>query len=203
LFALSSATLLIAVCLWFGARKKCQTFPSSRRFGGAILWLPFLTPGVLLGILLIAMFNRSFLAWFYQSAGIVTLALLIRYGGPAWTSVSHAFHSTDRDLRDAAELDGASRWQMLRFVQWPQIAPQISATWYVLFLLCLWDVESIVLIIPPGRETMALRVFNLLHYGHNAQVNALCLTLLVLALAPLVAYVIWATVAPQRRGHQL
>ena len=32
-----------------------------------------------------------------------------------------------------------------------------------------------------GGETLALRVFNLLHYGHNAQVNALCLTLLLVA----------------------
>jgi len=35
-----------------------------------------------------------------------------------------------------------------------------------------------ILVVPPGGETLALRVFNLLHYGHNAQVNALCLTLL-------------------------
>src|SRR5262249_4871531 len=62
------------------------------------------------------------------------------------------------------------------------------AAWYVVFLLCLWDVESMVLITPPGGETLALRVFNLLHYGHNAQVNALCLTLLAVAVAPLVLW---------------
>jgi DNA-binding beta-propeller fold protein YncE len=49
-------------------------------------------------------------------------------------------------------------------------------------------VESLILVIPPGRETLALRVFNLLHYGHNAQVNALCLTLLGVALVP---WIIW------------
>ncbi len=45
-----------------------------------------------------------------------------------------------------------------------------------------------VLVVPPGGETLALRIFNLLHYGHNAQVNALCLTLLLIALAPLVIW---------------
>jgi len=40
--------------------------------------------------------------------------------------------------------------------------------------------------VPPGGETLALRVFNLLHYGHNAQVSALCVVLLGLAMAPLV-----------------
>jgi DNA-binding beta-propeller fold protein YncE len=45
-----------------------------------------------------------------------------------------------------------------------------------------------ILIVPPGTETVALRIFNFLHYGHNAQVNALCLALLVLAVLPLVLY---------------
>jgi sugar lactone lactonase YvrE len=80
---------------------------------------------------------------------------------------------------------------LFRSVHWPQISPQIAAVWYIVFLLCLWDVESIVLLVPPAGETLALRIFNLLHYGHNPQVNALCLTLLALAVAPLV---VWAAV---------
>jgi DNA-binding beta-propeller fold protein YncE len=55
----------------------------------------------------------------------------------------------------------------------------------VTYLLCLWDVETLVLIVPPGGESLSLRIFNLLHYGHNSQVNALCLLLLALALLPL------------------
>jgi DNA-binding beta-propeller fold protein YncE len=41
-----------------------------------------------------------------------------------------------------------------------------------------------VLVTPPGGETLALRIFNLLHYGHTAHVNANCLLLLGLAIAP-------------------
>ena len=47
----------------------------------------------------------------------------------------------DSDLTDAARLEGATRWQMFRLVVWPQIAPQMFAAWYVVYLLCLWDVE--------------------------------------------------------------
>ena len=68
-------------------------------------------------------------------------------------------------------------------------------SWYIVFLLCLWDVESMILVVPPGGETLALRVFNLLHYGHNAQVNALCLTLLALAVAPLLVWKAWCVAA--------
>lgn len=161
-------------------------------FLGGLVWVPFLVPGVLLGIGLIAAFNHAWSALFYQSAGIVLLALVVRYFGLSWNTVVHAVQSADRDLIDAARVEGAGVWQTFRHAYWPQIAPQVRAAWYVLFLLCLWDVESIILIIPPDiGETLALRIFNLLHYGHNAQVNALCLTLLAIALAPLLLWTLW------------
>jgi iron(III) transport system permease protein len=150
-----------------------------------LLWLFFLTPGVLLGIALIQVFNRPWLAGFYHGAGIVILAFVIRYLALGCNTAHHGARGVDHDLVDVARLEGATRWQMLRHVLWPQLSPQIRAAWYIVFLLCLWDVESIILVVPPGGETLALRVFNLLHYGHNTQVNALCLTLLVLAVAPL------------------
>jgi ABC-type Fe3+ transport system permease subunit/DNA-binding beta-propeller fold protein YncE len=151
-------------------------------------WLFFLIPGVLLGIVLIKIFNRPVLAAFYQSMGIVVLAFVIRYFGPGLTATRHACSSLDRDLTDAARLSGASRWQMVRYIYWPQIGSRVAAAWFIVFLLCLWDVESMILIVPPGSETVALRIFNFLHYGHNAQVNALCVALLALALLPLVLY---------------
>lgn len=165
------------------------------RIGGAahapawtsLMWLPFFIPGVLIGITLIRIFNRPVLSAFYQSAGIVVFAFVMRYFALGWAAARHAVRSGDSDLTDVARLEGASRWQLLRYVHWPQIAPQICAAWYVVYLLCLWDVESMILVVPPGGETLALRIFNLLHYGYAAQVNALCLALLGLAVGPLVA----------------
>ena len=153
-----------------------------------LLWLPFLMPGVLLGIGLIAVFNRPALSFFYQSTGIVIVAFVIRYFALGRTAVAHAIQTVDHDLADVARLEGASRWQSLRHVLWPQIGPAVAGAWYIVFLLCLWEVESMILVVPPGGETLALRIFNLLHYGHNAQVNALCLTLLATALAPLLLW---------------
>jgi len=113
---------------------------------------------------------------------------MIRYFALGWSASHHALKAADSDLTDVARLEGATRWQMLRDVLWPQISRQLAAAWYIVFLICLWDAESIILIIPPGNETLALRVFNLLHYGHNAQVNALCLTLLFIAITPLLLW---------------
>ncbi len=183
---------------WFMASTRLHALevsPAREPFGGivralgALMWIPFLAPGVLMGIALIQGLNRPMTAWFYQSMGVVVLALAIRYLAIGWAMARHAARSADADLIDAARIEGASRWKLLRHVLWPQIAPQLAVAWCIVFLLCLWDVETIVLILPPGGETLALRVFNLLHYGHTAHVNALCLVLLGLALVPLLAVV--------------
>jgi ABC-type spermidine/putrescine transport system permease subunit II/streptogramin lyase len=197
-FAALAATVVVGggLALGFRSRGRESEHYSKSQIGlrrltsaaTAVGWLTFFIPGVLIGIALIKVFNRPVLAAFYQSVGICLLALVIRYFALAWTAARHAVASVDKDLTDAARLEGASRWQTFRFVVWPQIAPQMFAAWYVVYLLCLWDVESIVIIQPPGGETLALKIFNLLHYGYAAQVNALCLVLLGLAVGPLAAW---------------
>lgn len=152
-------------------------------------WIFFLIPGVLLGMTLIWIFNRPPFVAFYQSIGIVILAFAVRYFAPGVTAVGNAIAASDRNLADAAQTEGAGRWQLFRWIYLPQIFPQLCIAWYVVYLFCLWDVETLVLIVPPGCETVSLRIFNLLHYGHNSQVNALCLLLLAVAVMPLA---LWA-----------
>ena len=165
---------------------------------GLLLWLPFLVPGVLLGRSMIVAFNGTMI---YGTAAIVVLAFALRYLALAWTAIAHSRLAVDRDVIDAARVSGASGWPLFRRIVWPQIASQVAAAWYVTYLLCLWDVETLVLIYPPGGETLALRIFNLLHYGHNAQVNAMCVTLLALALAPLAAWSAWRWMRGRRNDQ--
>jgi ABC-type Fe3+ transport system permease subunit/DNA-binding beta-propeller fold protein YncE len=198
-FSAAAATVVMGLSILFYRRdSETQRAAASQRrltsAATALAWLLFFVPGVLIGIALIKTFNRPVLVAFYQSAGICLLALVIRYLAVAWTAARHAMASVDSDLTDAGRLEGASHWQTLRFVIWPQVAPSLAAAWYVVYLLCLWDVESIVIVQPPGGETLALKIFNLLHYGHAAQVNALCLALLGLALAPLAAFAAFSRV---------
>lgn len=155
---------------------------------GLFLWLLFLIPGVLLGRSMIAIFNETII---YGTPALVVLAFALRYLALSWTAIAYARSAEDHDVIDAARVSGASGWPLFQRIVWPQIASQVAVAWYVTYLLCLWDVETLVLIYPPGGETLALRIFNLLHYGHNAQVNALCVTLLALAVAPLAVWSAW------------
>jgi iron(III) transport system permease protein len=161
------------------------------RLGGAF-WLLFLWPGMLLAIAIICTLNRPVLEVVYRSFAVVILVLAMHYSGPVWALMRQAFRSVDAALLDAARLEGLTKWGIFRHVYWPRGAAAALAAGYACYLLCLWDVETITLLYPPGAETIALRVFNLLHYGHDAQVNALCLSLLVIAAAPATVYAAWA-----------
>lgn len=194
LYAAAAATVGVAGG-WALASRFGGAGDGGRMRVGMVLWALFLIPGVLVGIGLIVVFNRPGLDTFYRSAGIVFLALSLRYLAVGWSALGRALGSVDHELMDAVRLEGASRGQRLRHVTWPQLAPAAGAAWYVVYLLCLWDVETLVMIYPPGGETLALRIFNLLHYGHTAQVNAACLVLLGLAMAPGAA---WSILRPRR-----
>ena len=148
------------------------------------LWIPFLIPGLLLGICLVWLLNRPVFAYLYLSILMVIMAWVVRYSILACTAIHKAVATVDRSLLYAARLEGAGYRFRFIHIYWPQISRSLVFAWFVCYLMCLWDVETLIQIVPPGKETLSLRIFNLLHYGHNSQVNALCLILIVLSIIP-------------------
>src|SRR5262249_45506744 len=133
-----------------------------RTRAGAVGWLFFLMPGVFIGIASIRVFNRPGLSWFYQGIGIVLLAFALRYFAIGWAAMRAAFGAIDRGIVDVVTTLGASRWQHFRLAEWPQAKGLFCAGFYFVYLLCVWEVETLILIVPPGRETLAVRIFNML-----------------------------------------
>ncbi len=195
LTAVGSASVVTLLGVWLGVASGAAHNTSSASTGSAWLrrltWLPFLLPGVFLGVVLIWLFNRPGLAGLYQSLAIVGIGLGIRHLAPGAAVIAAGLRSTDPLLAEAASSLGASRWRVFCDTMWPQLVPTAQTAWYAVYLLCLWDVETVVLIQPPAGETLALRIFNLLHYGHGAQVNALSVVMVGLAVAPLLAWAGW------------
>lgn len=186
----AAATATVAIGLGYGLWRSRWAYA---------LWLPFFLPGVWIGLGLAAGLNRPGTGAIYDSVAIVVMALVIRYAVLGWHAMSAARASADPAWEDAARLEGASGLHLFRCVRWPQIRSSAAAAWYVIYLLCLWDVDTILLISPPQGETVALRIFHLLHYGHNAQVGALCIVLLGLALAPMAIWGVLLKIGPAGR----
>jgi iron(III) transport system permease protein len=164
---------------------------------GWVSWALFFVPGILLSQLLLSALGGTVL---YGTSFLVFIALTFHYAPISWRGANDAQATLDGQLVDAGRLEGARGWTLLRHYLWPQLKRPLATTWYITYLLVLWDVETVVLIYPPGGDTLPLRIFQMLHYGHNSQVNAMCVVLLVLALAPLLVWKAIAMVADRRNG---
>ncbi len=146
----------------------------------------FFLPGLFEGIAWVGLFEWVPLDAIRGGPLIVVLALSLRYVFVGWFLARRALSGADPLLRDRVRLHAGGLWPQWLHVLWPAMRARAVGAWCVVYVLCLWDVETLVLIVPPGGDSLALMIFNLLHYGHNAQVSALSVWLGVLAVLPLV-----------------
>jgi iron(III) transport system permease protein len=65
----------------------------------------------------------------------------------------------------------------------PLLMPSIIAAAFIVFILSFGELGTTLLIIPPGKETIPIKIYNLMHYGAEQMVAALCLILLLIILA--------------------
>lgn len=66
---------------------------------------------------------------------------------------------------------------------WKQaVAPRVAA-WGLLFWTAFWDLQTAVMLAPPGWETSPGRLYNLAHYGQNQSLAAMLLVLSAAAFA--------------------
>lgn len=151
-------------------------------------WLWFLVPGILISALWVPVLVRPSMRWLGSSALIYALVLMPRYLAIPWSLGLASLDRVDASTGEGLRTSGGGPAEVWWHAVWPQIRGMSLLGAYVVYLLVLWDVESILLVMPAGMETVAVRVFNLLHYGHAGQVNALCMVLLMVAVLPLLLW---------------
>jgi iron(III) transport system permease protein len=148
-----------------------------------ICWLPIAIPGTIIALGLIKLTN-----WFpalmkTDSFGIV---LLVAYIGMFSAFSIRIFQASqkkaDPNIFEAAAIDCPRWYHSLFYVDIPVHSGAIAASMIVVFVLTIGELNATVLLIPPGRATLAVNIDNLLHYGASAQASILCLTEVILVL---------------------
>jgi len=71
----------------------------------------------------------------------------------------------------------------------------VVAVWGLCFLFSFAEVDASVLLCPPGRTTLPVRLFSLMHYGPGRYVAALSVltVIIILAAAAVIAKIYLAT----------
>ncbi len=108
------------------------------------------------------------------------LVLLLRSFPCAFILATITVRQIDPSLLSLARVDGAATgWPLLRWLV-PLLTPALALVWMITLALALGDLSASILAVPPGVTTIAIRVFNLMHYGVEDQLAGLCLWTTVL-----------------------
>ena len=72
----------------------------------------------------------------------------------------------------------------------PLCLPGLVAGWSIAFILCMGELGTTLLVIPPGMGTLSLKIYTLMHYGASQMVAALSYILICINLA-VAACAVW------------
>src|SRR5262249_36566771 len=139
---------------------------AARRIRGAtsldaLSMLAFITPAPVLGVGLIAVWNRSWSQVVYASLAILVVGFVARYTVVAIRAVSSSVLQSPRVREDAAAAAGAGALRRLGRIVLPLNARGVFAGGLLALVFSLRDLETAVLFYPPGREPLTVRLFTL------------------------------------------
>jgi iron(III) transport system permease protein len=175
-FSLAAAAATITVLLAF--LLSCLIVRSTGWQGTALslaVFIPFVVPSTSLGVGLIEVWNRPLLDIVYSSPLIIVMGYLSRYLPFAVVTIHSGLKQIDPRLEDAASLAAGEWTRVMRRVVVPLLWPSILSGFFIVFVLSLGELGATLLVIPPGQETIPIKIYNLMHYGADQSVAALCL----------------------------
>jgi iron(III) transport system permease protein len=139
-------------------------------------WFPLAWPGTVLGLGILKI-GAYLPAW--QTRDTWGLGLLLAYLGlfSAWAiRISQAgYRRLDPHVAELAVMDcphWLGRWW---YVDFRLLGPSFSLSLILVFVQVVGELNATILLIPPGKQTLAVSIDNLLHYGASATASALCL----------------------------
>jgi iron(III) transport system permease protein len=165
-----AALVTTAVALVLG-----RALARARRVGAwldGLGMLAFILPSSILGVGIIAVWNRPATSWLYTSFGILVIGFVARYSAVATRTFAAAVAQIPPSLEDAARSVGAGYLRRLGLVA--GLARRgLVAAFVLALVLALRDLETAALFYPPDGEPLTVRIFTLEANGPPAVVSAL------------------------------
>lgn len=144
----------------------------------SVCWLLMgLLPGAVVGLSLIALFNRPLHGAVYDTWLIVAIAFASRYGWIIVAGMYVARQLVPPALLDQAAIDGATSFQSAWRIALPTTAPVLIAAGLAVVALSLGELPATALVRGPGFTPIAHLIIEKFHRLEDGMLTALCVTL--------------------------
>lgn len=146
-FTLGQAALSTILCLIFGLPGAYVIY--RKKFFGQNLVKAFIAVPFVLPTIVIAIALQNFTNWLPSFVVILIAHLFLNYSIVVRT-VGGVWQSLDREIENAAELDGAKQWQIFWRITLPILRPAVVSATVLVFLYCVTSF-GIILLLGGGR----------------------------------------------------
>ena len=164
--------------------------------GGTILEmlavLPYSLPGTVMSIGCILAWSGAFFGIsLYNTIWIILVAYIARYLSYVLKSSSAALQQVHPSLEEAARSCGASHYDALKDVTLPLIKPAMLSGFFLVFLPCMRELTTSILLYGPKSRTLGVAIYQLRTNGQINQAAALSVItiMLIIIMNNLVTYI--------------
>ncbi|MBQ1878664.1 MAG: iron ABC transporter permease [Erysipelotrichaceae bacterium] len=183
------------ICLILGTMLAYVIYKVKPR-GGTLLEmlavLPYSLPGTVMSIGCILAWSGAFFGIsLYNTIWIILVAYVARYLSYVLKSSSAALQQVHPSLEEAARSCGASHYDALKDVTLPLIKPAMLSGFFLVFLPCMRELTTSILLYGPKSRTLGVAIYQLRTNGQINQASALSVItiLLIIIMNNLVKYI--------------
>ena len=143
-----------------------------------VVQIPFAVPPIVLGIGLIGVWNHPLTTWIYGSSMIIVIGYFAHFVPFAIRSIGSGIKQIHPHLEEMGFISVKGPLRVIRKIVIPLAGPEMVAAFFITFVLCMGELGTTLLVIPPGRGVIPVTIHNYMHYGAEHMTAALCLVLL-------------------------
>lgn len=140
-----------------------------------LLVLPFVIPSPVIGIALIETWNHPLFQMLYRSLWMPVMGLSARFWSVGVLITYGYIVHWNREPIEMAQICEKSSLRNMLYVKLPLAMRGILISMMVVGMLSFHEIGASILLLPPGKSTVSLRVYNYLHYGASDEVMIICL----------------------------
>jgi iron(III) transport system permease protein len=140
----------------------------------------FTLPGSLLGIGMIYFWNNLLMSSLYSSILMPVFASFIRFIPVAVVVFYASFGRVDAKLTEAGRIITGRKIKLFSEIIIPLHFSSFIIAFALEFIFTIGELGATVLVVPPGINTLTIKIYNFLHYGSSDVVYGLCLFIILL-----------------------
>jgi len=146
----------------------------------------FALPSTVIGIGMVTAWNHPATGFIYGTPAILLLGYLAQYSAIASRISVSTLAQMPAGMEEAAQAAGAGWLRRFERIVVPLSWKGIVGAWLISFIFCLRDTGISMMVYPPGRDTLPVRIFTLMANGSTGLISSLCLLMCLATMVPLV-----------------